>query len=371
VLFAQNEALDPPDRETLEVTVIGPGYGEAVLVHIGDGKWIAIDSCSNTKDRTSLSRRYLQSIGAKLTDIIAVICTHWDDDHIRGFFDLADHAINAKLVIASAFVKKDFLAYANLFGRPLTQKTRSKLSEIVSTIELFASRNGGVSYALGDRRIFDRQASQHSHKQACELWTLSPSDAEHNNFLSWISSQFPRGGETRRIVTSRIRNDLSIVTLVVVGKDAILLGGDLEEPGSSDRGWSAILSSSGRPSSKSSVFKVPHHGSSNAHHDRVWKELLQDDAYAVVSPWKMGGRSIPEESDLQRIKGFTPNGFLSAPTKRVANIKRPQAVQKTIKEVALDFGTISQEPGMVRLRKKAGTKDSWKAELFAGAIPIA
>ena len=42
----------PPASDEVELSLFGPGYGEAIAVHVGDGKWILIDSCKEkgTKD---------------------------------------------------------------------------------------------------------------------------------------------------------------------------------------------------------------------------------------------------------------------------------------------------------------------------------
>ena len=34
-----------PQRDQIEVSLFGPGYGECVLLYIGDGNWVIVDSC--------------------------------------------------------------------------------------------------------------------------------------------------------------------------------------------------------------------------------------------------------------------------------------------------------------------------------------
>ena len=34
-----------PSAREIEVSLFGPGYGECVLVHLGEGQWMIVDSC--------------------------------------------------------------------------------------------------------------------------------------------------------------------------------------------------------------------------------------------------------------------------------------------------------------------------------------
>lgn len=39
----------PPVADELEVSVFGPGVGESVVVHLGHGDWMVVDSCLNPR----------------------------------------------------------------------------------------------------------------------------------------------------------------------------------------------------------------------------------------------------------------------------------------------------------------------------------
>ena len=43
----------PPAADELEVTVLGPGYGEAIVIHYGKGQWVIVDSCKFEKGETA------------------------------------------------------------------------------------------------------------------------------------------------------------------------------------------------------------------------------------------------------------------------------------------------------------------------------
>jgi Metallo-beta-lactamase superfamily len=356
----------PPNKDEIEVTLIGPGFGEAILVHLGDFKWVLIDSCVSQIDSRSVPLSYLRYLNQDTKDVVAIVSTHWDDDHIRGISQLVDNCSNAKFFTAHVLQNRDFLKFAFNFDNPLVSKFQSGVSEILRSIEC-AQQNRLLSYASSDKCLFQEGTVLLDHRQPFCMWSFSPSDEEHTKFLRWVASMLPSNGVTRKIPIARRRNDLSVVIFISIGADAILLGADLEEENNPLTGWSAILSSSGRPKRKSSLFKIAHHGSLNGHHEGQWTSLLEKDSFAVVAPWKLAGRILPSDSDRERIRSLTPNAFLSASTSPPSIFKRPSAVRKTINEVAKRFESVADQPGIVRCRKRAGEIGSWTVELFGSA----
>jgi hypothetical protein len=87
---------------------------------------------------------------------------------------------------------------------------------------------------------------------------------------------------SRRTVPRPSRNPSAVVLHVRVGDVSLLLGADLEADRSEDRGWQAIVRSTGRPTPKAYYLKVPHHGSVNAHDDTMWSDLLVPDVQASL-----------------------------------------------------------------------------------------
>ena len=102
--------------------------------------------------------------------------------------------------------------------------------------------------------------------------------------------------ESKRRIPSISPNDVAVALWIKVADVVVLLGSDLEK-----RGWVEVLQSKTRPEEKASAFKIPHHGSENAHEPDVWKRMLEPDAHAVLTPWSKGGRTLPSKRDAQRI----------------------------------------------------------------------
>lgn len=361
----------PPAKDELEVSVIGPGYGECALVHFGDGNWLLVDSCVHADYSEPAPLRYLNDIGVPPDGVRLLGITHWDDDHCKGIAQLVRACPQAQVTMATAFVEKDFLAFVRVYSSPLTKNARAGVKEIKEVAEELFRTGRTVTAAGPARRLLCQNDISLSHGLPFEIWTLSPSDQEHQNFLAWVAKQIPRVGETRRVAVSRLRNDLSVVLHITVGADAILLGGDLEEEGNPNTGWSAVISLNGRPNMKAGVFKVPHHGSLTGHHNAVPASLLANEPIAVVAPFRNGSVSLPKRTDVTRIIGYAPQSYATTDLKGTATPRRLSTVDKTIKEVTARFSTLKRQPGMIRLRKRAGATSPWKVEEFGAAVPLA
>lgn len=87
--------------------------------------------------------------------------------------------------------------------------------------------------------------------------------------------QKPEEKETKRRAAAISPNDASVAIYSLInGEHAILLGADLEE--TPHKGWSNVLLVKQSLDVKAKVFKIPHHGSKNAHHQDVWARLLEE-----------------------------------------------------------------------------------------------
>ena len=148
------------------------------------------------------------------------------------------------------------------------------------------------THALANRRVFVRDE--------CEVWSLSPSDAAFSDFIRSIGSMLPKEGESKIRIPSLSPNDVAVALWMRVEDIAVLLGSDLER-----RGWLAILQNAARPNGNASVLKIPHHGSENAHEPGVWEQMLDSEPFAVLTPWRRGGRELPSRQDVRRIVSCT------------------------------------------------------------------
>ena len=302
----------PPEDRECEINLIGPGYGECVVLHIGGGAWVVVDSCVDAQGPRAL--QYLESIGLDPAQAVAlIVATHWHDDHMRGM---------------------------------------SKLVQVCNRAE------SKPTFALANRRIFAQGP--------CEIWSLSPSDSAFQNFLARVGSLMPKAGQAKIRLPSLSPNRVAVVLWIRVEDVVMLLGSDMES-----QGWMEILQSGERSTDKASVFKVPHHGSAGADHPSVWRRLLVTDPYAMLTPWRRGGQALPTRDDARRILSHTVNAYAtSGKLWSRQQSHRPSAVEKTIRSAGVTLRTHATSAGMVRLRRPLGSQVPWQVEKFGPACHL-
>lgn len=341
------EKSKPPLDDQLELSVFGAGVGESIVVHLGNKKWIVVDSCCNEAGEP-IAIEYLQEMGVAVErDVKLVVVTHWHDDHVRGIADVVDAATSAEVVCSGALLCKEFFSLIRVANGVKLVEHTSGVSEFEKLLEVLKDRRTGQKrigphhWASAHQLLLNEGAGQ------LQVMALSPSAATVTAATQRIGSLFPTKGPKRRIPSVE-PNDLSVVLVIISGNMQFLLGGDLENTGDPRRGWNAIIASKIRPISKSAVYKIAHHGSLDAHNDDIWTALLDRDPLAVVTPFSALAVPLPTGPDIDRIKALTPQAYCSAPTG-----KRPQrrrGVDSTINNVAISRRAIPWKPGHVRLR---------------------
>lgn len=370
----------PIGIDDIELHVFGPGYGEGLLLHVGHGDWIVVDSCVDTAGQPS-ALKWLRHVGVDpATAVKLVVATHWHDDHVRGLAEVFRECSAAEFVCSGAMLSQELLALA-YDAENAGIKNSSGVDELRGIADELQRRrkvSGGKSLGLGqtlasaNSRLFQRLGPL-----PCEVWSLSPSSAELQAAMNLFAEEFNKQGaewQTRRRIVARTPNTTSVVLWISVGQRGLLLGADLEESGSSasgamvDAGWSAIVSSSARPQARSSVFKIPHHGSPTGHHDGVWDTMLEPETAAVVTPFLNGRVKLPRLEDCERILSRTPSAYISTKS----SSKRYKPTDKVVKWAMHDRAPRTRnEPGHVVLRASSTDASSvWRTELTDGACTL-
>ena len=349
----------PPRKAELELTLLGPGYGESIVLHVGDGFWVLVDSCVD-KDGTPRALRYLESIGVDPAEaVVLIVATHWHDDHIRGIANLVEVCHQATFCCASVLCQKEFLTAIHALEGHQFSVGGSGLREIHDVISRLVQVASKPAVALANRRIFVQGA--------CEIWSLSPNDSTFQAFLSSIGSLVPSKGQSKRRIPDLSPNEVAVALWVKVEDLSVLLGSDLEK-----QSWIQILQNRARPSGKASAFKVPHHGSENAHEPGVWKQMLDSKPVAVLTPWHRGGNNLPSQQDVRRILSCTTNAYSTAKidSSTQAPVSRSNMVKRTIRESGVKLRRVAMSTGAVRLRHLLGSRTGWKVETFGPACHL-
>ncbi len=285
--LTQTHDIRPPRAHELELAVFGPGTGECVVLHLGQGDWIIIDSCTLPVGEQPVALEYLRSIDVDLSaSVRMIVATHWHDDHIGGLASLLSECSNARFVMSAALAQQQFFQLVlEVDVQNRLVKHNSSASEFAKILNVLESRASGP-YAVGPN-MYAQDGTRIFHGGyggAAEVWALSPSAATITNALSNLAGQLLTAGECKRFKRFS-PNDLSVAILCELVAMICCLAQYLENTAAPDCGWKAVLSSAARPLTQAGTFKVAHHGSANADHDEVWSKMLVKEAIAVVTPF--------------------------------------------------------------------------------------
>lgn len=357
-----NEIGKPPAADEFEAAAIGPGYGESIALHVGNNRWIVVDSCIAPGGKEPGILRYLETLKVDPAEAVdVVVATHWHDDHIGGMAQTLRACSGATFCCANALKYDEFLAVVGALedvDDPIPAGTGVR--EMYQVFEILAEDGDAdrCRFVTADRRILNRDH--------CELWVLSPADGEYTHFLKSVERHGRTSAKTGRRMVSPGRNDVSVALWLKAEEIVAVLGADLEK-----QGWIEVLKSENRPQDLASLFKVPHHGSAGADEPRVWKEMLVSDPLAIVTPWRLAGRQLPMESDVKRISDRTPHAYAtSRPSVGDRRVRtRSDIVAQTLRDATRSVRSVSSY-SMVRARKKMGSKEEWRIETFGDACHL-
>ena len=345
----------PPRNDEVELTLIGPGYGESVVLHVGGGAWILVDSCGRSDTPAALD--YLRAIGVDPSQAVAmIVATHWHDDHIRGLARMVEVCAKASFCCASVLCEKEFLTIIHALEGRHYASCGSGVSEIHQVFSVLAKISSTPTFAVANRDIFA--------KGTCRIRALSPDDQTFLRFIQSLRNLIPNVGQSETRIQGLSPNEASVVLRVEISDVAVLLGSDLEKGG-----WLKILQDKTRVPDTSSVFKVPHHGAESADEPGVWNQLLDPDPVALLAPWRLAGRTLPSDSDVRRITARTSHAYATARADESRPARRTSMVERTIKESGIRLRR-TPAPGAVRLRRRLGSGAGWQVRMFGSACHL-
>lgn len=360
--------MQGPNPREIELSLFGRGYGEALLLHLGDGHWIQIDSFRD-RERRVAPLRYLAQIGVRPEDSLRlVVATHWHDDHVEGLSEVYERARLARLAMPAAMRSAEVTAFRGRARRGGSERFSSGVDELDKIAVIRDRDSRGAILLAGPNQILLRY-SEHElgHRQAIDIESLSPSPADVQSFIQATKTvpELPPGNRVEPFK----QNDASVALWVRVGRHRILLGADLENVNDPARGWNAVLSSPAHLDGQAAVIKVPHHGSKNGHHPDVWSRLLKDGPTAVLTTWNRGSK-LPSSNDVTRIMGLTSSAYITTRMSR-KSARRVGPVESTLQEARTSIRARPAEVGHIRLRLDLGSTDPvWQTELLGDAVQI-
>lgn len=355
--------LDQPSVGELEVSIFGPGYGEAIAVHVGCGDWLLVDSCLQGGEPASLV--YLRSIGVDVRRVTAVIATHWHDDHVRGLCEVVRACTSARVCLSGAVSNHQFLVLAR--QRLPATRVSSGTREMCEVVELLQRRKLAGDPRWAPERVGQRTVVYRS--PFCEVMSLSPSPASVDDSMASFAQMAPvTRQEHRRVVTPK-PNAASVALWIGGTTASAVLGADLEADQRADRGWSAALDLAPAERGKAALIKVPHHGSVTGHSDGLWDELLEVHPAALLTPFQRGSQQLPTADDRDRLCRLAPEALIVGTTR--AKVPRyPQPVERTLREATLSRRLAIGHMGHARARSGPEDGGAWRVEPVVNATRL-
>lgn len=365
-----------PKDDELEVSIFGPGYGEAIALHTGFGKWILVDSCLQPTLTKPAHLQYLEDLKVDIASAVKlIVVTHWHDDHIQGMSTLVRECKSAEIVVSGALRSEHFSELLRLYGKG-TFPGSSGVTEFSNVFRILDERKAKgtrinvAKLAVPDKLLYKDQVRLNGTEYQVEIHSLSPSDSAIISAQLDFQQRIPEPGTHRKRIVSPSTNNTSVVLWATIGDFRILLGSDLEKTNDPKTGWKVIINECKAIQGKASVYKVAHHGAYSSHDPDIWRELLSDRPIAVLSPYMVGDNCLPVEKDLKRLADLTPNAYITAvPGKKRFRIS-DRVVRDMVESATKSISSVNTGWGQIRLRRNIKDGADGRIELFGDAYQI-
>lgn len=344
-----------PAATEIEFSLLGSGTGESALIHLGHGDWLVIDSFLDDHG-TPVALRYLNDLRINAADSVKLCTvTHWHADHIRGFSKLLSTCRNADFCCSAVTTYREFVAIVTALRGDRGGSASPVVRELQGCYSVLNSTKKSPVYAMSQRLVFQNSTSK--------VWALSPSDEVlQRSMLSLFSAiEAQSRTETLRGVPP---NETAIVLWIEFERCSILLGSDLER-----RGWVTILNSPMPFASRASAFKIPHHGAASADLPDVWNQLVEPNCCCAITPWRLGGNTLPSKTDIDRLSSRTDKLWITSNQSDDVPLlqHRNTNVQRALQESAIQVRPGIPRLDMVRLRRKLNEYGDWGVETYGSA----
>ncbi len=322
---------------------------------------MAVDSCVGP-DRQPIALSYLRQIGATQDALKLILASHWHDDHVRGIAELARSYPRAEFHMSTVFNNVEAFAFLAAHASLNSGRLSRGCNELYAV----------VTERQRDLVRFDHQRSTLFHSTVLgspvTVTAFSPVPAALGQMIAAFASNLPsaNGGTPIRNAVGSKPNLEAVAVHIDIGVASILLGSDLENH--AQLGWAGVLSDAFcAEKTKSSVYKIAHHGSHSGENDRIWQDLLTTDVHAVATPFALGRQRLPTDADRARIRTKTNKAYISSSGSSRARIDAAQL--KRLHQIATNIAPVNTGFGAVRLRRSRGATE-WQSELFGDAAAL-
>ena len=337
-----------PSAHEFEISLFGRGVGECIVVHVGAGDWIVIDSCWD-ETRRPVALAYLELLGVDPKTAVKLIAiSHWHDDHCKGTAALLQECSSALFSCAVALRSTEFLSFAALQDETRLESSGVReFSNILAQLKSYGDVDQRVRYAIVGRTVHRFEGAGRPFD--CTIHALSPGDAAMTRTYAELAAMIPEITAAMRGVPPQTANELCVVHWIQAGELRLVLGSDLENRRNA---WNEVCDaySLAGLTGQGSIFKVPHHGSANAHSETIWQSLVSSDSLAALTTYNAGVAPLPRATDIERIRTLSREAYCTTVPRSVTPKRRPSPVERTLRGMTRDRRLLRGPLGHVRVR---------------------
>lgn len=311
-----------PGSRKMVVYVIGPGFGESVVVSLPDGKWLVVDCYSGDSD--NLTQDVLLTLGCKAIDLLVI--THPDVDHIAGADQLiARFPVSRMWRYPGSGTLNDLLP--NLVRRDKGDKRLKRLNDALIAMDDLHDKN--VAHEVGtETRAWQPAGATY------QVHCIAPTENDVTRYrralkaaiVEWKASGSPQLarpfkefllGDKRTLGAGG--NPLSLALSIDWEGWGLLFAGDVETGPNALSGWRGVLDILAQDNRTAlvvdrHVVKVAHHGSRGAFSVGAWTLHAKTRAVSVaaIAPFSKGDNPPPHTDVLVELAKFSTSLAITA-----------------------------------------------------------
>lgn len=412
-----SEKLTAPGENEAEVTLIGgtAGFGETIIIHIGKGFWVVVDSCTNPINGECVALAYLNEIEVKVKEQLKyVVCTHWHEDHIMGLSKLIEACSDKTIFALSCADDREKFIYEMVEKCNYAGKSR-KLTELRDSInkanekgikikrvqqdQIIFNKNGTECFALSPSSIeidkFNKEIATALGKyhrvldQVAKLRQIDDKSIEDasaveeevlNSFINLVSEKLDEDTVQQSDVEDLLQfkdvkkvepNDRCVAMLLKIKGHSVVLGADLEhnQKKSPEGGWKSASDCECMEDVVANLYKIPHHGSETGYYDFFLHKHIKRDAVSKLTSWIIGSKVLPKAEMLRKYYNHSKNLYVTTTSLlRRKNTEEDHTFRKIMNNTTEEILEFKPQLGIIRSRIDIDAEDdNWKTEYFGSA----
>ena len=345
----------PNPNEFLIVVLGGPSEGESIVVHLGDNRWMIIDSGKVGNDVMAV--KYFVDNGIPFENVDIIVCTHWHADHVYGIGEILTKCENAKFWVPIVSQSKMMPYY---FAKKIEKRDLHDFETVAQEYSYsmdLANKRKKLDYLYKDVNICKTRIYNH----LISVDALSPSSGMYNKYQQlWASRKNDNFAE------SGVDPNKSSVAIGISIDDKLhfLFGADLECNRKNqdadyegcmqkcqrrkDVGWCNVCCESSIYGihGKYDYVKIIHHSSNTGYCPSMWENKVSDNVVGVTTVFAKDG--LPQRDMEVMYRDKCEAYFVTAPPSQFQKITAPTDIERMQEEgIVSDIKVVPRTYGVV------------------------